>query len=445
MFPVYEISLWVVIICLLATIFWQRCGRKIRRYLENRKKKAKRPFSLRPKKPEDCPCCVAGVSLKEVNPKPKQSVPPWSERKMSGGPQKRVDTNGYACPHIQCDYFLERDSRIHALEDCGVRGRTARIQWFKCQACQTRFSSRLDTVLQHLKTDPERIELVLNLLAEGVDPTAIIRVCGHCEETIDHWLSRAGHHATLLHDDYFRDLQLDYLQLDELYANIRQEEGKSWLWAVIDPVTKIIPSIYIGGRKTTDAMIFIHDLTLRLAPGYIPLMITDGLRQYFWALTAHFGIWVKRFPWRKHRWLVDPKLLYAQLVKVRYGRKLKQTITRVLCGDAASIRQKLIDLGFTGTIGTPFIERWNLTFRMMISALTRRTWSQSQKKEKLKIHVEWGRAYYHFVRIHHGLTLARSVPKEYRFRTPAMAAGLTGHRWSTLEILRLPLRPAHPA
>lgn len=82
---------------------------------------------------------------------------------------------------------------------------------------------------------------------------------------------------------------------------------------------------------------------------------------------------------------------------------------------------------------------------MMISALTRRTWSQSQKKEKLRLHLEWGRAYYHFIRIHHGLTLAKSVPKEYRYRTPAMAAGLTGHRWSTLEILRLPLQAASQA
>ena len=439
---VYEVCLWLVIIGLLAALFWQRYGRRIKRYLTERRPKTKRPFSLRPKSPKECPCCVASVTLQAVNPQLKQAVPPWSERKKPGGPKKRVDTNGFACPNIKCDYFLERDSRIHALVGCGIRGRTDQIQWFQCQACETRFSSRLDTMLQHLKTDSRRIELVLNLLAEGVDPSAIIRVCGHCEETIQRWLSRVGHHASLLHDDYFRDLQLDYLQLDELYANIRQEEGKSWLWAVIDPATKIIPSIYIGGRKTTDAMIFVHDLALRLAPDCIPLMITDGLHQYFWALTAHFGHWVKRHPWRKHRWLVDPRLLYAQLVKVRRGRKLKKTITRVLCGDCSSIRQKLLSLGFTGTVGTSFIERFNLTFRMMISALTRCTWSQSQKIEKLRLHVEWGRCYYHFIRIHHGLTLAKSLPKEQRFRTPAMAAGLTDHRWSTLDLLRLPLRSA---
>ena len=187
-------------------------------------------------------------------------------------------------------------------------------------------------------------------------------------------------------------------------------------------------------------MIFVHDTLLRLAPDCIPLVTTDGLRQYFWALTAHFGHWVKKRPWRKHRWFTDPRLLYAQLIKVRRGRKLKQAFVRTLCGTAKAIRSKLKGLGFTGTVGTSFIERWNLTFRPMISGLARRTWSQPQKKEKLRIHVEWGRGYYHFIRIHHGLTLDRSVPRPQRYRTPAMAAGLTDHRWSTLEFLQLPLK-----
>ena len=93
-------------------------------------------------------------------------------------------------------------------------------------------------------------------------------------------------------------------------------------------------------------------------------------------------------------------------------------------------------------VGTSFIERWNLTLRHMVAALARKTWSLSQKKEKLKNHVEWSRAYYHFVRIHQGLTLDSGLPPAQRYRTPAMAAGLTDHRWTTLEILRLPLKAA---
>jgi IS1 family transposase len=438
----HEFGLWLLILVLIGVILWQRYGRRFKRYWAERKPKIKRPFNLRAKSPDDCPCCVAGVKLRRVNEAPLFKVPVWAKSKKPGGPKKRIDTEGFACPNFKCDYFLERDSQVHALVGCGVRGRTDRIQWLKCQACQTRFSSRIDTPLQDLKTPPTRIELVLNFLAEGVDPSTIRRVCGHCDETLVRWLSRAGHHASLLHDHYFHDLQLEYMEMDELYVNVRQEEGKTWLWAVIDPRTKIIPSLHIGSRKTTDAMAFVHDLTLRLAPNCIPLFTTDGLRQYFWALTAHFGQWVKRRPWRKHRWLTDTRLLYAQLIKVRRGRKLKETFSRTLCGTGKAVCCRLKELGFTGTVGTSMIERWNLTFRHMIAGLARRTWSLAQEKEKLRTHVEWGRGYYHYVRIHHGLTLDRSVFRQQRFRTPAMAAGLTDHRWSTLDILRLPLRVA---
>jgi hypothetical protein len=242
MMSVYEIGLWLLIVGLLGIILWQRYGKRIKRYWAERKPKIKRPFKLRPKSPEDCPCCVAGVELRQVNETSLFEVSAWAESKKPGGPKKRIDTEGYACPNTECDYFLERDSQIHALVGCGVRGRTDEIQWLKCQACQTRFSSRIETPLKDLKTPPTRIELVLNFLAEGVDPSTIRRVCGHCDETLVRWLSRAGHHAGLLHDHYFHDLQLDYLQMDELYVNVRREEGKHWLWAVIDPRTKIIPS-----------------------------------------------------------------------------------------------------------------------------------------------------------------------------------------------------------
>ena len=440
----YEVYLWILIVALLGIIFWQRFGQRIKSDREKQKHKPKkrRPFRLRPKEPKDCPDCVAGVTLRQVNPAPPELVPPHTQTKKPGGPKKRIRTQGYACPFVDCKYHGNRDQTVHALVGAGKRGVNGEIQWFKCQACHTRFSSRRDTPLQDLKSAPTHIELILNFLAEGVDPSTIMHVCGHSEETLVRWMDRAGQHAGLLHDAVFHDLDIPYLEMDEIRINIRQEEGKSWLWANIDPATKIVPSIHIGRRTNNDAQIFIHDTKLRLAPNCIPLVTTDGLRQYFWALTSHFGHWVKRFPWRKHRWLTDPRLLYAQIIKKKKRYKLKDIITRVQCGTKKAVREKLKSLGFSGIVGTSHIERMNLTFRHLVSALARKTWSLAQKKEKLRNQVEWSRAYYHFVRIHSSLTLGPEVPREQRYCTPAMAAGLTDHRWTTLEILHLPLKAA---
>src|SRR5215470_17804300 len=63
-------------------------------------------------------------------------------------------------------------------------------------------------------------------------------------------------------------------------------------------------------------------------------------------------------------------------------------------------------------------------------------------------HLEWWRAYYHFVRPHASLRVALVQPRErggkraaqrYQQRTPAMAAGRTTHRWTAREVLACPL------
>jgi len=107
-------------------------------------------------------------------------------------------------------------------------------------------------------------------------------------------------------------------------------------------------------------------------------------------------------------------------------------------------------LGFSGRLNTAFIERVNLTVRHGIAALARRTWATAQQSPHLLVHLEWWRAYYHFVRPHEALRVALLQPHErggnrlaqrYRHCTPAMAAGRTNRRWTAREVLSCPLPP----
>jgi Integrase core domain len=116
----------------------------------------------------------------------------------------------------------------------------------------------------------------------------------------------------------------------------------------------------------------------------------------------------------------------------------------------AALKVALQGLGFSGRLNTAFIERVNLTVRQGVSALARRTWATAQKSSHLLAHVEWWRAYYHFVRPHRALRVAlvqprvrggKLVAQRYRQRTPAMAAGRTNQRWTTREVLSCPLPP----
>jgi IS1 family transposase len=86
-----------------------------------------------------------------------------------------------------------------------------------------------------------------------------------------------------------------------LYAKVRDSEQARWLWLAIDPVTKVIPSLHLGGRKNEDAYAVAHDLKERLDPACVPSFTTDGLWGYFYALTAHFGHWFRPNRARTHR------------------------------------------------------------------------------------------------------------------------------------------------
>jgi IS1 family transposase len=294
--------------------------------------------------------------------------------------------------------------------------------------------------------------MALTALAEGLDPSAAERIFGYRQATITTWLSRAGEHAQTLHQHYFCTLQLPHVQLDELRTRLRSCTQVIWLWLAIDPCTKLLPVLHLGPRTQDMAHTVIHSLRQFLAPGCLPLFTSDGLNLYFYALTAHFGYWLKAGRRGRHgrQWQVAAGLIYGQ-VKKSYQRRKLVRVTRVMrLGTSAALKATLQGLGFSGRLNTAFIERLNLTVRHGVAALARRTWATSQQASQLPAHLEWWRAYYHFVRPHESLRVTLGQPRErggklvaqrYRQRTPAMAAGRTNRRWTSQEVLCHPLPP----
>jgi IS1 family transposase len=223
-----------------------------------------------------------------------------------------------------------------------------------------------------------------------------------------------------------------------------------WLWLAIDPRTKILPVLHLGPRTQNLAHRVIHSLRELLAPGCLPLFSSDGLNLYFYALTAHFGHWLEADRQGRHRrqWQVEPRLIYGQVKKCYRRRKLVRVSQVMRLGTEDALKAALQGLGFSGRLNTAFIERVNLTVRHGVAALARRTWATAQQSPYLLAHLEWWRAYYHFVRPHASLRVRLVKPRErggnrlaqhYRQRTPAMAAGRTHRRWTAREVLSCPL------
>lgn len=118
--------------------------------------------------------------------------------------------------------------------------------------------------------------------------------------------------------------------------------------------------------------------------------------------------------------------------------------TQVVFGDPQAIAACLAVSPVSHTINTRFVERDNLTQRQSNRRLTRRTNSFSKDITWFEKQLWLSLAYYHRVLPHESLheplpmpesTRGTGSPRKWRRVTPAMAAGMTDHVWTTTELL----------
>jgi IS1 family transposase len=426
----------IIILVLWGMAVWQRYQRTVKRWWQTWRAKPKRPWRLRPRTPDDCQDCRLAEA--EVGPSRSQGRHRWSEEKSRRGRPKEHDSSGQACMNGLCRFYKDTDPDFHALRWDGQRNACEATDQWECGACGKKHTARLGTPLYRLKTSKERVTLATHLAMKGLSIADISEVMGHSPTTIARWLERDGQHSERLHEQLFKNLVVVHIQLDELVTKVRRWARRAWVWTAQDVQSKTWLAWYVGGRTQADAHRIVHRVTRVLAKTCVPAFTSDGLRQYFYALTAHFGTWVDVEGKRKPVWHVLPSLLYGQFRKVKVGRKLKQVYTKMLCGERSALRTVLQSMGLSGGIQTSYVERLNLTIRHTVAALRRRTWALAHSVRTLRWRVALAAGYYNFCRPHFSLRVAIGGGR-YRQRTPAMALGVTGHQWSVEEFVTHPV------
>ena len=157
----------------------------------------------------------------------------------------------------------------------------------------------------------------------------------------------------------------------------------------------------VGTRTLAMAQRVVHHVTGMLAPGCVPLCVTDGLKEYGTALLTHFGYWMQperhqaKGPRPKPRWMPLPQLLYAQVVKSYRRRRLVGVQHRVVFGTMARVQQVLVACG--RKIHTAFVERLNLDIRQRVAAVVRRVNTLCQGEDGLQHQLAVFHAYHNFV------------------------------------------------
>ena len=94
-------------------------------------------------------------------------------------------------------------------------------------------------------------------------------------------------------------------------------------------------AIDVGERTLAMAQRVVHQVVQVLAPGCMPLFLTDGFKEYTTALLTHYGHWVQ--PERRQARGPTPrpigiKLSINNCCKCHGCVLLAQTLTQYLCG-----------------------------------------------------------------------------------------------------------------
>jgi hypothetical protein len=153
----------------------------------------------------------------------------------------------------------------------------------------------------------------------------------------------------------------------------------------IELVTKRRLTIAVGDRTLAMAQGVVQQVVQVLAPGGVPLFLTDGFMESTRAVLAHFGQWGQperrqaKSPVSKPRWMPLPPRLYAQVIKVTRRRRLVRVSPHVVFGALAAIEPVLAAHDWPLT--TAGIDRVNRTIRQHVAAVGRRVMTLCQGED----------------------------------------------------------------
>jgi hypothetical protein len=258
-----------------------------------------KPFAGLTHKPH-CDACEQAVEPRPPSP----SAPP-PRLSPTQGRRRQVDTSRHFCPDPDCAYrgWL-------GLGNISANGHPNGGPWRQlyCSRCGGYFLETHGTIFHGKRVAPNLLVWAVGALAEGLGIRAVARVFEVDPNTVLQWLVEAADHLKAFSQYFLHDVRVTQVQLDELFALLsavkagavsetdaikRLSRSPYWVWAAIDPVTKLLLTIDVGERTRAMAQSVVHQVVQVLAPGCMPLFLTDGFKEYTTALLTHYGQWVQ--------------------------------------------------------------------------------------------------------------------------------------------------------
>ena len=364
--------------------------------------------------------------------------------------EPRPALENVCCLNTQCKTYGQRgQANLRVRKTYGAD----RIRYLRCGCCGEEFSERKGTALFNCKISEAQAVSVIEHLDSACGLNATARLVGVSKDAVGRLLRVGGRISYQRHDRLVRTVHPAALQFDEKWSYVAKkqrhmtpmddpnERGDYWDANSLDPQSKLLVSLVPGRRTTRTIHQVVADAAERLAAkAGLPALCTDGEPTYREAIVATFGraypVPRRGPPGRPPAPVVriPQALVYAQIVKHRQEGRIQQVEVRPIFGKG-KLAHVVADLGWTKA-NTSAIERFNLTDRMRNARKGRKTLHFSRRTDRHDA-LSWiGAVRYNF---HHPHRALRQPTQQGRWqhRSPAMAAGIADHLYSSLELMRL--------
>jgi transposase-like protein/IS1 family transposase len=286
----------------------------------------------------------------------------------------------------------------------------------QCCLCMKTWTVVEKSPLGSMRVDLKTAEQILKLLCEGTSVRATARLTNTCKQTVMDLMILIGERCQRYMDANHRGIVVDEVQCDEAWQFIYCKEktrvaksysqltGDSYVFTAIERHSKLLITWHFGKRDQWNTDTFIGKLAKATACKFT--ISTDGFQPYLSAVVRYLGNRVE----------------HGTVVKT-YGKASVEDQRKYSPARIISIKKEQAwNLPPNERICTSHIERHNLTLRTFIRSMTRLSCGFSKKWENHEAMLALAIMHYNYCRVHGKLKT-----------TPAVASGLTPHRWTIRE------------
>jgi IS1 family transposase len=296
------------------------------------------------------------------------------------------------------------------------------VQRYFCNRCGK--SYREEQPLDGIRTDHAKAVQVIEMLSETMGIRATARLTHLSQGAVLRIFESAGEHCARFLDAKIRNVNVPVVQADEVFSYVQCQpyfeikddpnRGDFWAFLAIAKHEKLIISYRVSKRTGNDCAEFLEDLRSRMACRF--QFTTDGFRGYS-AIHSNRG---------NVENILGDACDYATEIKI-FKKDPNYT------GALKWFAPYLVRINRKPKFGNPDMsqatichaERTNLTLRTFTRRFVRRTINFSKKVDNHRHAVALFVAVFNFCRVH----------KSLNGKTPAMAAGITDHKWTVEELL----------